>query len=37
VIEPDTSALDRALVAEVQSVSKPLSSWVQETCDGVQL
>jgi hypothetical protein len=37
LIEPDTSALDRELVEELQAVDKPLVDWVKETCEGVQL
>ena len=37
LIEPDTSALDRELVEELQVVNKLLVDWVKETCNGVQL
>ncbi len=36
-VEPDTSALDRALLQELRDVGKPLADWVSETCEGVQL
>ena len=32
VIEPDTSALDAALLAELRVVDEPLSKWVTESC-----
>lgn len=37
LIEPDTTALDRALLGELQRVSQPLSDWVKAACEGVRL
>jgi hypothetical protein len=37
LIEPDTSALDASLLAELRAVNEPLAGWVKETCADVKL